>query len=240
MNIVIKPSYESLSAAVADEVVQYLHLATHPLFCPASGDTPAGLYNELVRRQQNGSIDTERWFFVGLDEWTGMNAEDQGSCRFYLDRQLFGPLRVPEGRIRFFDGRAKNPQEECRLVEQFIDRHGGIDVVILGLGMNGHVGMNEPGVDPGLLSHVAELDAVTKQVGQKYFTSGKELTQGLTLGIASILRARRIILMVNGEKKSSIVQQVVEGDVTPHVPASLLRNHPGFSIFLDETAAKKL
>lgn len=240
MNIVVKPSYDVLSAAVADEVVNYLRLATHPLFCPASGDTPAGLYNELVRRQQNGSIDTDQWFFVGLDEWAGMNGADQGSCRFYLDRQLFGPLHVPEDRIRFFDGRAKNPQEECGLVEQFIDRREGIDVVVLGLGMNGHVGMNEPGVDPDLLSHVAELDAVTKQVGQKYFTSEKELTQGLTLGITTILRARRIILMVNGEKKSSIVQRVVQGDVTQYVPASLLRNHPGFSIFLDETAASKL
>lgn len=240
MNIVIKPSYELLSAAVADEVVKCLHLSPRRLFCPASGDTPSGLYSELVRRQQNGSIDTAQWLFVGLDEWSGMNGEDQGSCRFYLDRQLFRPLHVPEDRIRFFDGRAKNPQEECRLVEQFIDRHGGIDVLVLGLGMNGHVGMNEPGVDPDLLSHVAELDAVTKQVGQKYFTSEKELIQGLTLGIASILRARRIILMVNGEKKSSIVQRVVQGDVTPDVPASLLRDHPGFSIILDENAAKKL
>lgn len=240
MNITITPSYETLSNVVADEIIKQLSTCENPLFCPASGDTPAGLYHELAQRQQQGAIDTSNWNFVGLDEWSNMNGADEGSCRYWLDKQLFNPLQVNKERICFFDGRATEPQKECELVENFIQIHNGIDVVVLGLGMNGHVGMNEPGIDPQLYSHVAKLDSVTSAVGQKYFSTQQQLTHGLTLGIASIMQAKHIILMVSGEKKSQILQQVVEGEITSKVPASLLRAHPGFSLFADEAASKHL
>ncbi|MDH7461219.1 glucosamine-6-phosphate deaminase [Chitinophagaceae bacterium 26-R-25] len=240
MNIVVKPSYESLSKAVADEVVRHMQSSPRPLFCPASGDTPSGVFNEIVQRQQSGLIDTSRWHFVGLDEWVGMNGEDEGSCRNYLDRQLFGPLQIGEDRVCFFDGKAKDKKNECTLTEHFISQHDGIDVVLLGIGLNGHIGMNEPGSDPTLFSRVSELHDITKEVGQKYFSSETELSEGLTLGIASIMNARHVILMASGEKKSSIIKEVVEGEITTDVPASLLRNHLNFSIFMDETAAKEL
>lgn len=240
MNIFIATSYEELSTKVADDVIQHMNKSAHPLFCPASGDTPTGLYHELVQRQQEGLINTRQWSYVGLDEWSGMNGADEGSCRYYLDKQLFNPLQVNEERICFFNGRSANAINECDRVEQFIRMYNGIDVVVLGLGMNGHVGMNEPGVDPSLFSHVAELDSVTKQVGQKYFSSAQTLTQGSTLGIASIMQARHVILMVNGEKKAAIVQEVIEGEITPLIPASLLRNHASFNIFIDDAGASKL
>ena len=240
MNVVIAPSYEALSSAVADEIVKHLQDIQSPLFCATSGDTPTGVYRELVQRQQKGFINTKQWDFVGLDEWSGMNGQNEGSCRNYLDRELFGPLQTSDDHICFFDGKAGDQQGECKRIDQFINAHGGIDVMLLGLGLNGHVGMNEPGVDPALFSHVAELDILTAQVGQKYFSSETKLTHGLTLGIASMMQARHVILMVNGEKKSSIVQKVIEGEITADVPASLLRNHPRFSIFLDGAAASKL
>ncbi|MNE13909.1 Glucosamine-6-phosphate deaminase 1 [compost metagenome] len=240
MNIFVSESYEVLSKRVADKVIQHLNNADQPLFCPASGDTPAGLYNELVKKQEQGVINTANWLFVGLDEWGGMNGDDEGSCRYHLNKQLFNPLGSPEENICFFDGKAVDSKVECDRIEEFITLHKSIDVIVLGLGMNGHVGMNEPGTSPDLYSHVTLLDTVTQQVGQKYFSSQKTLTNGLTLGIASIMQAKHIILMVNGERKASIVKKVIEGEITPGVPASLLRNHPDFCIYMDQPAAEQL
>ncbi|MCO4294538.1 glucosamine-6-phosphate deaminase [Solitalea sp. MAHUQ-68] len=237
MKIIVADTYEDLSLQVANDVVQYLSKAGTPLFCPASGDTPAGLYAELVKQQQQGIINTSNWRFVGLDEWGGMNGEDEGSCRFYLNKQLFFPIQTPEENIVFFNGKVENPIVECERIEEFIDHHKGIDVVVLGLGMNGHIGMNEPGTSSDLYSHVSTLDTVTQEVGQKYFSSQKKLLTGLTLGVASIMDAKHVILMVSGEKKSSIVKKVIEGAITTEVPASLLRNHPSFCIYMDNAAA---
>ncbi|POY35880.1 glucosamine-6-phosphate deaminase [Solitalea longa] len=240
MKISLADTYEALSQQVVNDVVQCLSKAGTPLFCPASGDTPSGVYAELVKQQQQGIINTANWRFVGLDEWGGMNGEDEGSCRFYLNKQLFFPLQTPEENVCFFDGKVEDPLTECERIDEFIDIHKGIDVVVLGLGMNGHIGMNEPGTSPDLHSHVSALDPVTQQVGQKYFSSQKKLLTGLTLGIASIMEAKHVILMVSGEKKASIVKKVIEGEITTEVPASLLRNHPSFSIYMDKAAAGHL
>ncbi len=240
MNISIADSYESLSREVADEVIAHLSKSEHPLFCPASGDTPTGLYNELVKRHQQKVINANAWYFVGLDEWSGMNGEDEGSCRDYLNKHLFSPLQTNENHIGFFDGKAVNPESECQRVEQFITTNKGIDVIVLGLGLNGHIGMNEPGSSPQLHSHFSLLDPLTAEVGQKYFKSETKLTHGLTLGIATIMKAKHVILMVNGEKKASIVKKVIEGEITNDVPASLLRKHTSFSLFMDKAAAAKI
>lgn len=240
MNISIADSYEALSREVADEVISHLSKSDHPLFCPTSGDTPTGLYKELVKRHQQQIINASAWYYVGLDEWSGMNGEDEGSCRNYLDKQLFTPLDIKENHIGFFDGKAADLENECHRVEQFISVNKGIDVIVLGLGLNGHIGMNEPGTSPLLHSHVSELAPLTKEVGQKYFKSQITLSHGLTLGIASIMKAKHVILMVNGEKKASIVKKVIEGEITNDVPASLLRKHNSFSLFMDKAAAAKI
>ena len=126
------------------------------------------------------------WYFLSLDEWVGMNGEDEGSCRFHLNNQLFNPLNVKEDHIGFFDGQEKDLERECDKIENFITGHGGIDIAILGLGMNGHVGMNEPGTSLSLRSHVTELDSLTKKIGQKYFKKEQELSKGITLGLATL------------------------------------------------------
>ena len=169
-----------------------------------------------------------------------MNGNDEGSCRFHLNNQLFNPLQIAEKQISFFDGRAKDLNEECDRIENFIKEHGGIDLAIVGLGMNGHVGMNEPGTSPSLHSHVAEIDSITQQVGQKYFKEKTALSKGITLGIANLMEARNVFLLVNGKKKAEIVKQVLEGEISEQFPASFLRNHKNFSVYLDDEAASLL
>ena len=171
------------------------------MLCTASGDSPAGLYKELIRQVNEKKIDVSGWYFVSLDEWLGLNGDDEGSCRFHLNNQLFNPLQVAENNIGFFDGRAKDPEMECERIENFITGHGGIDIAIVGLGMNGHVGMNEPGTSPSLFAHIADIDTITQKVGQKYFKKEQQLTHGLTLGISSLMEARYVMLIVSGHKK---------------------------------------
>lgn len=237
MELIISASYESSSKRAAADLVKFLSLSDAPLVCTASGDSPAGLYREIVNLVQNKELDISSWYFVGLDEWAGMNGDDRGSCRYHLDQQFFHPLQIASDHLQFFDGKNQDLDSECRDTETYISQHGGIDVAIIGLGMNGHIGMNEPGSSVHLRSHYAELDPLTKQVGQKYFTESKELEGGITLGLANLLEAKKIMLMVNGAHKAQIVQQVLTSTPSADLPATLLLRHPGLFIYLDEEAA---
>jgi galactosamine-6-phosphate isomerase len=167
-----------------------------------------------------------------------MDGNDEGSCRFHLNNQLFNPLRVAPERICFFNGRTKDADKECNDIEQFILLHEGIDLAILGLGMNGHIGMNEPGTSATLRSHVTELDTITKNTAQKYFKEQRQLTKGITLGLTTLAEAQNIFLLVSGAHKAAIVKKMLEDEISEQVPGSLLRNHPGLSIYLDAEAAK--
>lgn len=240
MEVFIAETYESLSRQAANVVKELVQSLNNPLICTASGDSPAGLYKEIVSLVNKNELDVSTWNFVSLDEWIGMNGSDEGSCRFYLDRQLFHPLQVTSNRLGFFDGKAVDLQKECDKVEDFIQEHNGIDIAILGLGMNGHVGLNEPGVSPELRSHVMEVHPVTKKTGQKYFNESKELNKGITLGLATILEAKNIILLVSGKHKAGIVKRIIEEDISEELPASILRNHKSLKICLDKEAASLL
>jgi galactosamine-6-phosphate isomerase len=167
-----------------------------------------------------------------------MDGNNEGSCRHSLDEQLFTPLKIKADKICFFNGKAPDPDKESERVEQFIQKHGGIDVSVLGLGMNGHVGMNEPYTLPSLRSHIAKLDPVTQEVGQKYFKERQHLSEGITLGLATLLESKHIFLLVNGNRKSEIVKKVIEGNITEEVPATILRRHTDLKIYLDADAAK--
>lgn len=240
MKIIVSETYEASCGQAADDLMELAGSLSRPLVCTASGDSPAGLYRELVRRTQIHPDTVSSWLFVGLDEWSGMNGRDEGSCRYYLDQQLFGPLHIDESRICFFDGRSDHPETECTRTEEFIGNHRGIDIAILGLGMNGHIGMNEPGTPAGSRSHVAEIAPLTQQVGQKYFPAQRKLEQGLTLGLGTLMEARHILLLVNGEHKARIAQRIIEEPISEQLPASLLREHPGLTIYLDRAAAQFL
>lgn len=237
MKLFVADTYDELSRLAADNVVQVMQSAENPLLCPASGDSPAGLYKELSERVFQKQLDVAMWNFVGLDEWAGMNGSDQGSCRYHLNQQLFYPLRVHEQNIGFFDGKAADLNKECNRIEAFIQQQGGIDLAIVGLGMNGHVGMNEPGT-PGLLrSHVTAIDPITQQVGQKYFKEQQQLSHGITLGIANLMEARHLILLVSGAHKAGIVKRVMEEEISDALPATLLRRHQSLQVYLDKNAA---
>lgn len=229
-----------MSEQAAKDVTEFMGSFKNPLLCAASGDSPAGVYKNIVGLADRNEVDISGWSFVGLDEWVGLNGNNEGSCRFYLDQQLFHPLDIPANRISFFDGAAGDLEKECSDVEGFIDRHQGIDVAILGLGMNGHIGMNEPGTSATLRSHVTNLDPMTQTVGQKYFKKEQKLTKGITLGLATLMESKYVIVVVSGEHKAEIVKQMLAAEMSEKLPCTLFRHHPRLRIYLDKPAAKLL
>lgn len=233
-------TYQKMSEKAADAVIKLIRQKANAVISPASGNSPEGLYKNFVEKVKQENIDVSDLFFVGLDEWMGMNGSDEGSCRFYLNEQLFFPLKIKEEKIAFFDGRAENLEAECKRIDKAISAHKGIDLAIVGLGMNGHVGMNEPGTSPDLHAHISEIDPVTASVGQKYFKEKKNLSSGLTLGIANLMEAKNIMLVVNGGKKAEILQKVLEEEISEELPASFLRNHSNFTVYADAEAASLL
>lgn len=237
MRICIANTYEEMSEQAADDFLKIIERSGSPVICPASGDSPAGLYKELVDRVNRNKLNISNWKFVALDEWVGMNGDDEGSCRFHLNNQLFHPLQVAEDKIYFFDGRENDLQSECKRIEHFINQHGGIDLAIVGIGLNGHIGMNEPGTSPAIRSHVGPLDPLTAQVGQKYFKQERQLKEGITLGLTNIMEARNVFLLVSGRKKAEIVRRMFAEEISEQLPATILRNHPGLIIYLDKEAA---
>jgi glucosamine-6-phosphate isomerase len=240
MKIIISNNYEAMSEKAYEDIVAIMQAASKPLICVASGDSPSGIYKNIVKGVGSKKIDIDSWSFLGLDEWVGLNGDDEGSCRYHLNRELFNPLNIPTNRICFFDGAASDLEDECKITEAHIKEHNGIEIAILGLGMNGHIGMNEPNTSVHTRSHIINLDPLTVEVGQKYFKKPQPLTKGITLGINTLMDAKHIVLVVNGAKKADIVKEVMEGPISEAVPASLLRNHPNCSIYLDEAAASAL
>ena len=229
-----------MSRQAAEELLQLLQTIEKPLICTASGASPAGLYKELTHLVKSSQTDTSNWYFVGLDEWKGMNGSDEGSSRYQINEQLFYPLGITEQQICFFDGRATNLDAECQRVEEFITKQGGIDVAILGIGVNGHIAMNEPGTPANLRSHIAAIHPSTQEIGQKYFKEPRPLDTGITLGFATLLEARHILLLASGSSKAESIHQMLNAPISEKIPATFLREHAGLQVFLDKVAATLL
>ena len=240
MQVFIADTYELMSKQAADAIAEMIQPLAAPLVCVASGDSPKGLYKEWKLQQEKKIIDVHKWNFLGLDEWVGLDENDEGSCRYMLNKDLFQPLKIQQERICCFDGKPTDTTAECDRIENHIHKHAAIDIAILGLGMNGHIGLNEPGTSPTLYSHVSTIHPVTKTVGQKYFSRPQNLTKGITLGFATLMEAKHLFLLVSGEKKAAILQQALEGEKTEKIPISLIREHPDFIVYADKDAAKLL
>ncbi len=239
MNTKIYKNYEELSKGTANFIINYVKKKPESLLCFAGGDTPLMTYRYLGDYSiQNREI-FNKCKFISLDEWVGLDGNDQGSCRYTLQQNLFSPLKIKDENIHFFNAKG-NLKKECHDMNKYIEENGPIDIALLGVGVNGHIGFNEPGISFEKYSHVVELDQTTKQVGKKYFKEDINLEMGITLGIKHIKEADSVILLVNGEKKADIVKKVFEVEVNNQVPATIAKEHNNSYLFLDEKAAFKI
>ena len=240
MKISVYNDYDAMSKAAAELVAQQLAAKPDSVLCFPSGDSPTGTLKYLVEWANEGKIDLSQCFFVGLDEWVGMDENDVGSCKYYLKTNFFSKLNIAPERITMFDAKADDLEAECERMNAFIAGKGGLDIMMVGIGMNGHIGLNEPGTPFDLYAHLSELDPITVQVGQKYFQKETTLTQGITLGLRHFTEAKKAVLIVSGATKAGIMAKSLEGEVNTAVPASIMQNMPNAIILLDKEAASEL
>jgi glucosamine-6-phosphate deaminase len=231
---VVTKDYEELSQKATTMIVQTFQQYPKGLYCFAGGDTPVRTLQLLVEAHHNQQIDLTKAYFIELDEWVGLDQSDSGSCLSYLKRNLFDLVAIPKDHVHCFDSLAEDILHECENANAFIEEHSGLTLSLLGVGVNGHIGFNEPGVNFDNLAHVIDLDEITRSVGQKYFTSKKVLSQGITLGIKQLLASKVLLIEANGVKKQKAIAKVLDKQVDNTWPVTIVNTHPNCYIIVDE------
>lgn len=231
------PNYEELSVATASLIIKVLKKKPEALICIASGDTPLGVCKCLAKSDPELF---SKCTFVGLDEWAGMDENDEGSCKYGIYQYLLKPLNIPQERIKYFDAKSADLDLECEKINEFIAYRGGLDVMLVGVGMNGHIALNEPNTSFETYAHVSDLAEITISVGQKYFTKPTILTQGITLGLKHLQEAKNPILIANGAKKAIVIKKALTEEITEAFPASIIQKIPHSLVMLDYEAAQEL
>jgi len=208
----------------------------------AAGATPLGLYRRLVEAQRAGTLDLAGITAIGLDDYLGLPPGHSAACRTCLERNLLEPLALPRAQRRLLGGgAADDPARLCAEHERAIVAAGGIDLQILGIGVNGHIGFNEPGAALDGRTHRVSLAASTREVNRKDFAAGEAVPKdAVTMGIGTILEARRILLLASGAAKAAALAAALEGPVTAMLPASALQRHPDLTVVADRAAAARL
>ena len=230
-------NYKELSVGTAEIIAELLLEKPNALLCFPAGDTSKGTFEHLIRLYKAGIISFKRCKIVGLDEWLNLGSKFNENCFSFLTKHLFDHIDYSDENLCFFDGESADPEQECLKTDDFIKRNGPIDLMLLGLGMNGHLGLNEPGALLNSYSHVVKLDEITTMVGQKYFKGEVQLTKGITLGLKSIMETKRVLLQVNGARKTKIINRLIACDISPDIPASILKTHPNSFLLIDKEAA---
>jgi len=240
MKIEIFPDYQSLSKATADLIIDYVKSKPDSLICLASGNTPTGVFEWLKQAIQDKEINLSNCTFLSLDEWLGINPTDSGACLSMLQKDCFVPLGIKKEQVVFFNVNAADLQEQCEHINSFIEDNGGLDIMLVGVGTNGHIGMNEPGTSFESYAHVSELAEETKQVGQKYFSKATSLSNGITLGLKHLREAKLPIVMASGLKKAPILSKGLKAIATEDIPVSVVNLITEGFVMLDQEAASML
>ena len=226
-------SEEALARRAAEIAIEAIAQKPETLICPASGGSPVGTYAELARHRSRHPDFFRRARMIQLDEWLGLSQDHPASCAFFMNRHLVKPLGLRGDQVFLFDGLADG-RESCRRAADFLSREGPIDLGILGLGANGHLGFNEPGLRFSEGAHQADLEPGTREHAMVRGLSRKPTT-GITLGIGDLLKARQLVLIVAGANKAGALQQLISGEITPSLPASALWRHERVTCLIPAT-----
>ena len=240
MKQIIYDNYTELSVRTAERIATIIIEKPDALLCFPAGETSVGTFNHMIELNKTGKISFKRCKIVGLDEWANLGVMSKENCFSFLKKHLLNHIDCSDENLCFFDGESMDTEAECIKNDEFIRGNGPIDMILLGVGMNGHLGLNEPGSSFDLYSHVVNLDDVTKNVGQKYFTGKVNLTSGITLGMKHILESRTMILQISGTKKSEVTKRLIESEISPDFPASVIKSHQDSFLLIDKDASKYL
>ena len=237
MKVIIN-SAENIAAMAAQQYVSLLKRKPNAILGGATGSTPLGLYAELVRLNKAGEISFKEASSFNLDEYVGLDGAHDQSYRYFMDHNLFDHIDIDKSRTRVPSG---IDISDPAAYDKEIQAAGGVDLQLLGIGNNGHIGFNEPGTPFGSLTHIVELTESTREANKRFFASIDEVpTHAVTMGIKTVMQARSIILMAIGPAKAPIMKEMLQGPVTEKVPAFVLQLHPDVTVYMDYEAAKLL
>lgn len=241
MRVIIEPDYDSGSRRAAAIVAQLVRQKPHCVLGLATGGSPLGVYRELIRMHREEGLDFRHVTTFNLDEYVGLEPTHPQSYRFFMQRHLFDHINIDPSRIHVPDGRALDFAKFCVQYEERIREAGGIDLQLLGLGRDGHIAFNEPGSSLGSRTRLKTLTRETIRDNARFFGSEEKVPRlAVTMGVGTILEARRCLLIAFGEAKAEAVRRTIEGPVTSQVTASALQLHRDVIVVLDEAAASGL
>jgi glucosamine-6-phosphate deaminase len=241
MQIIIARNYQDMSKRAARVIAEQLKRKPQSTLGLATGGTPVGLYQELVRLHREGNLDFDQATSFNLDEYVGLSADHPCSYHFFMRQHLFDHVNLPVANIHIPNGLATDLSQECRDYEAAIASMGPIDIQVLGIGHNGHIGFNEPGTSFASRTHVVQLSHSTIAANARYFPSMESVpTRAVSMGIDTILAAKRILLLASGADKAEAVAAALCGPIDETVPASVLRQHSQVTYIIDEDAAGQL
>lgn len=242
MNIIIADHYDDLCRISADIVKDCVKAKPDAVLGLATGSTPIGLYKQLVHQYKSGELDFSKVTTFNLDEYIGLSPEHPQSYNKFMYDHLFRHINVPEEQIHIPKGDNPQLEDECSAYENLIRRIGGIDIQILGIGANGHIGFNEPGSDPEARTRIVRLSESTIKANARFFGDQSLVPRlAISMGIQTIMEfSRHIVLLASGEEKAEAVQKMAEGIMTKNVPASILQSHPNVTVIADQHAAQQL
>jgi glucosamine-6-phosphate deaminase len=240
--VAIFPDRTAVSRALAGRLADEIRAKPDIVLGLPTGRTPLELYAELVRLHAAGEIDFARVTTFNLDEFLGVRRDHPGSYRSFMERYLFEHVNVDPSRVHFLDGAATDPSAECERYEREIGAAGGIDLQIIGIGTNGHIGFNEPAAELEARTHRVTLRSETRRSNAALFGGDPEKVpaEALSMGMGTILQARAVVLLATGSGKANCVERVVQGPITTLLPASFLQLHRHADLMLDEPAASAL
>jgi len=241
VEVVIRRTYDEMSKAAAQLVVDVLNTKPNAVLGMATGSTPLGLYQELVRLFKAGQVDFSRVTTFNLDEYVGLNANHPQSYHFFMHEHFFQHVNIPRHNINIPSGTTSNYPAFCQWYEGRIAECGGIDLQILGIGSDGHIAFNEPGSSLSSRTRLKTLSKQTIDDNARFFERREDVpVYAITMGVGTILDARSLILVASGKGKSKAISQAVEGPVTSMVTASAIQMHREATVIVDDAAATGL
>jgi len=241
MNVVVVKNYYEISIQSAQLIAKQITKKKNSVLGLATGQSPVGMYQELIKMFKRGDIDFSEVRTFNLDEYYGLPSKHPQSYHYYMWDTFFEYINIKKENIHLLNGATENIKEECNQYEILIQKHGGIDLQILGIGDNGHLGFNEPAIGLNSKTHLVNLSEETIQANSQYFDDIQKIPrQALTMGIGTIMKAKKIVLLANGRKKSQAIERTIHGPVSTEVPATVLQLHNNVLLIIDEEAASQI
>lgn len=237
MKLILCKTYEEMSSAAADEIAELIELKPCSTLGLATGSTPVGMYRQLVRRYERGELDFSSVTTFNLDEYYPISPKNSQSYYYFMHEIFFDHVNISPDRINIPNGSAPDPIAECRAYEDKLTANGFIDLQVLGIGQNGHIGFNEPDGCLYASTHITTLTESTISANARFFGDEDEVPKkALTMGMGTILKAKKILLLANGKSKHDAISALLDDRITTAIPATVLKTHPNVILICDEEA----